>query len=223
MHVQSGLLKGIPGLKHGFGTRAENVPSSVEPFWHQAHPSWKQVHGIQYIEVTSALQKCGETDALITFQRGIPVAVVTADCVPVLLARKNGGACAAIHAGWRGTLAGAVDEVLKELRSRGEKISDWVAAIGPAIGPCCYEVSEELAGDFATKFAELPRQLISPSFRKLDLPAIHEARLKGAGLFAVDLLRACTQCSGGASNPTFHSFRREKNSNRQYSGLVFEF
>jgi YfiH family protein len=222
MHMQSELLKRIPGLRHGFGTRSENIPLSLEPFWQQAHPSWKQVHGVRYAEVAESLQKCGETDALLTFQRGIPVAVVTADCVPVLLARRNGGACAAIHAGWRGTFAGAVDEVLKDLEARGEKLSDWVAAIGPAIGPCCYEVSEEVVADFVQKFAGIKPEIISPGFRKLDLPAIHEARLENAGLGEVDLIRACTQCSGTPADPTFHSFRREKNSDRQYSGLVFE-
>lgn len=222
MHVQSELLKQIAGLRHGFGTRSETVPASLEPYWQKSHPSWKQVHGIHSVEVTESHQKCGETDALFTFEKGMPVAVVTADCVPVLLARKNGGAGAAIHAGWRGTFAGAVDTVLKELVNRGEKLSGWVAAIGPAIGPCCYEVSEELISDFARKFSHIDPKILSPSFRKLDLPAIHDYRLKKAGLGEVDLIRACTQCSGGAVSPTFHSYRRGDKNSRQYSGLVFE-
>jgi YfiH family protein len=218
MHLKSEVLSGIQGLSHGFGTVSETVPTSLEPFWTKAHPSWKQVHGVHHVEVRDPLQGCGEADALVTFQNGIPVAVVTADCVPVLLARQSGGACAAIHAGWRGTFSGAVEEMLKFLQSRGENLSDWVSAIGPAIGPCCYEVSEELVSDFQRKFEALPPSLISPAFRRLDLPAIHEARLRSAGLKQVELIRACTQCSAG---PLFHSFRREKNKNRQYSGLVF--
>jgi YfiH family protein len=222
MHINSNVLARVPGLKHGFGTRGEIVPSSLEPEWSQAHPSWKQVHGIDFVEITAPLQKCGETDGQLSLTPRLPVACVTADCVPVLLARKSGGAGAAIHAGWRGTFAGAVEAVWKELERRGELLSNWVAAIGPAIGPCCYEVSEELISDFKTKFGAMKPALIEPSYRRLDLPAIHEARLKDAGFGEVELIRACTFCSGSPDNPTFHSYRREKNSNRQYSGLVFE-
>lgn len=213
--VTSELLKKIPGLKHGFGTIEEPIPSALDPFWSSAHPSWKQVHGTNWVEVRSPHQKCGETDALISFSRGLPVAVVTADCVPVLLARRSGGAVAAIHAGWRGTYNGTVDRVLEELVSRGENLKDWVAAIGPSIRACCYEVSEELIGDFKNRFTEVSPKQIEPSFRKLDLQEIHETRLRRAGLAEVETIQMCTFCSGG-----FHSFRREKNSNRQYSGLV---
>jgi YfiH family protein len=234
MHFKSAVLDKIVGLRHGFGTREEAVPTSLEPDWSAAHPSWKQVHGIQFIEVTASHQKCGETDALVTFERGIPVAVVTADCVPVLLARKTGGAAAAIHAGWRGTFNGAVDEVSRFLISRGEKLSNWVAAVGPAIGPCCFEVSEELVEDFQKKFsgplneatfnqgAPLSRNLVSPTFRRLDLPAIHEAKLRLAGFSEIDVIRSCTVCSRSGNEPIFQSYRREKNGARQYSGLVFE-
>jgi YfiH family protein len=233
MHFESVLLKKIPGLHHGFGTKSEPVPSSLEPFWTAAHPSWKQVHGIHFIEVSQNHQQCGETDGLVTFQKGIPVAVVTADCVPILLARKTGGAAAAIHAGWRGTYNGAVDEVTRFLRSKGEDLSNWVAAVGPAIGPCCFEVSEELVAQFQKRFSDpfsdpfsnlfvpLSSTLVSPSFRKLDLPAIHKARLQAEGYGAVDLIRGCTVCSRIQGEPTFQSYRREKNSARQYSGLVF--
>lgn len=219
--VTSPLLLQIPGLRHGFGTIQEPIPQSLEPEWSQFHPSWKQVHGTHWVVVQSSRQSCGETDALLSFQTGIPAAIVTADCVPILLARKSGGAVAAIHAGWRGTYAGILDRVLDFLRLRGETLSDWYAAIGPAIGPCCYEVSEELAEDFLKKYSWLEKKKLSPTFRHLDLPTIHEENLKKLGVSQIDVLRHCTQCAGGPESPNFHSFRREKNSNRQYSGLVF--
>jgi YfiH family protein len=214
--IQSKVLLGVPGIKHGFGTSSEEVPSELFPEWSSAHPSWKQVHGVGFCEVTSPLQKCGEVDSLLTLKAGIPVAVVTADCVPVLFAKKDGSAVAAIHAGWRGTLAGITSRVWERYQSVGEKTSDWVAAIGPAIGPCCYEVSEELVAQFIAAKSLSP-SLIAPSFRRLDLAAIHQAELTAMGFGAVDLLRVCTFC---ASGPGFHSFRRDKNSERQYSGLV---
>jgi YfiH family protein len=220
-HVQSKVLAAIPGIRHGFGTQKENVPCTLGPEWTQAHPTWKQVHGVSHSEVTDERQFCGDVDALHTKKAGIPIAVVTADCVPILLAKKNAGAIAAIHAGWRGTLAGAVLETWKHFAAAGEKTSDWVAAIGPAIGPCCYEVSEELIQDFQQKKSALPHDLISPSFRKLDLPAIHQAELTQLGFSEVDLIRMCTRCNqetGGAF--TFQSYRRDQNKDRQYSGLI---
>jgi YfiH family protein len=214
MSIQSKVLSNITGIKNGFGTASEEVPSELSPEWSVAHPSWKQVHGTGFCEVTSALQKCGEVDSLLTAVAGIPVAVVTADCVPVLFAKKDGSAVAAIHSGWRGTLAGITSRVWDRFRSAGEKPSDWVAAIGPAIGPCCYEVSEELVAQF-TAAKHLPPSLIAPTFRHLDLVAIHQAELSAMGFGEVDLIRMCTSCT-----PGFHSFRRDKNSERQYSGLV---
>jgi polyphenol oxidase len=220
-HVQSQVLALIPGIRHGFGTQKENIPCTLDPEWTGAHPSWKQVHGVAHCEVRDERQICGDVDALHTRAIGIPVAVVTADCVPILLAKKNGQAIAAIHAGWRGTLAGAVLETWKHFAATGEKTSDWVAAIGPAIGPCCYEVSEELIQDFQQKKSALSPSLISPSFRKLDLPAIHQAELAQLGFSEVDLIRMCTRCQkrddGGFM---FQSYRRDQNKDRQYSGLV---
>jgi YfiH family protein len=216
MSIQSQLLASIAGIRHGFGTASEEIPRELYPQWTESHPSWKQVHGVGFFEVTEPLQKCGEVDSLLTFKKGLPVAVVNADCVPVLFAKRDGSAVAAIHSGWRGTLAGITSKVWERFSSRGEKPADWVAAIGPAIGPCCYEVSEELVAQFVAAKSLSPG-LIAPSFRKLDLAAIHHAELTELGFSAVDLLRVCTSC---AKAPALHSFRREKNSKRQYSGLV---
>jgi polyphenol oxidase len=216
-HIESETLSLIPGIRHGFGTQKENVPCALDPEWTRAHPNWKQVHGTSHCEVTIANQQCGEVDALITRTKGLPVAVMGADCVPILFAKKNALAVAAIHAGWRGTLAGAVLETWKVFASEGEKPSDWVAAIGPAIGPCCYEVSEELITDFTQKKSALSPTLISPTYRKLDLPGIHQAELTQLGFSEVDLIRMCTRCH---TSPSFQSFRRDQNKDRQYSGLV---
>lgn len=109
-----------------------------------------------------------------------------------------------------GTRSRILRELWRVLLSRGESPSEWVASIGPAIGPCCYEVSEDLAADFAQAFA-IPRN------RTLDLPALNQAELLDIGVSEVELLRACTRCSGIPGDETYHSFRREGGGKRQYS------
>jgi len=217
MHLKSKLLEKVSGIVHGFGTLEEPLPEPFSATWEALKPRWKQVHGACFSEVKSSGQECGDVDALFTRTASIPIAVVTADCVPVLMAHRSGEAVAAIHAGWRGTRAHILRALWDQLSSQGEKPQDWVAAIGPSIGPCCYEVSEELANDFAQEFAAFGKDLAVPRHRILDLPAINAMELKKIGFFDVDLIRACTRCS---TTPLFHSYRREGRGTRQWSAIV---
>ena len=83
--------------------------------------------------------------------RPSPLSVRAADCVPILLADRRTGAVAAIHAGWKGTAAGAAIVAVQNLTSRyGTNPEDVVAAVGPSIGPCCYEVGPDLASHFSS-------------------------------------------------------------------------
>jgi len=220
MHLTSALLTSVPGILHGFGTAMESIPRSFRQAWEEAHPSWKQVHGTAIAEVNGPNQQCGEVDAMITRAEGIPIAAMTADCVPILLSRTDGKAVASIHAGWRGTRAHITHALVEKLESQGEKPADWVAAIGPAIGPCCYEVSEDLAADFAREFSNLGPNVAVPRHRILDLPAINAGELKQLGLQKVDIIRACTKCAAGPYAPFFHSFRREGGNARQWSLIM---
>lgn len=221
MVFKSELLSRIPGLCHGFGTREEPISKEIAQIWSQSLPRWKQVHGVACAHVELAQQDCGEVDALYTFKLGLPIAVMTADCVPILLAKRLGGAVAAVHAGWRGTQAGIVRALGNALVARGESLSDWVAAVGPSIGPCCYEVSEELADDFKRIFDPRFGSLAVPRYRTLDLPAINEAELRAMGIGEVELIRACTRCcEAGRNDEVFHSFRREGGGTRQYSMIM---
>lgn len=214
MILRSDLLGAVAGVEHGFGTRAEPVAAFFRDF--QAKPKWKQVHGTACAEVGAAGQDVGEVDGLYTFLPRSPIAVVTADCVPVLLARRDGGAVAAVHAGWRGTAARILGALWEKLEARGEKPRDWVAAIGPAAGPCCYEVSEELGIQFERDFAELGPKVAVPRHRHLDLPAVNAGQLKRIGLYEVEILRHCTICS---TSPDFFSHRRKPGEGRQLSAI----
>ncbi len=218
--VLSQVLSAVPGIAHGFGTRSESFPQALALSWDALKPQWKQVHGTSVAQIERAGQVCGEVDALWSRTVGQPTAIITADCVPVLLARQDGGAVAAVHAGWRGTQARILRALWVELLEAGEKPGDWVAAIGPSIGPCCYEVSETLAAQFETQFAEAGSLVAVPRFRHLDLPAVNAFELRTIGLKRVDLIRACTRCSLDGVDPAFHSYRREGGGTRQFSVIV---
>jgi YfiH family protein len=213
--IQSSVLSKIPGLLHGFGTKEEPIPSQMSVAWTALKPKWWQVHKAEVAHVTYAHQNCGEVDAFWTREFGLPIAVVAADCVPILLARKDGKAAAAVHAGWRGTRAHILSALWEKLRAEGESPSEWVAAVGPAIGPCCYEVSEEIAQDFEQEFGSYGKGIAVPRHRMLDLPAINARELERIGVAEVDLLRHCTRC-----NEAFHSYRRGERGSRQYSMVM---
>ncbi|MCY2960019.1 MAG: polyphenol oxidase family protein [Planctomycetota bacterium] len=221
MHVVSALLAGTPGLSHAFGTRSEPIPEPFLADWPERFPAWKQVHGVRIAEARAAREDLGECDGIVCFAPGPPIAVTSADCVPILAARRDGRAVAALHSGWRGTLAGASTALVRELVRRGEDPSRWSAAVGPAIGPCCYEVSVELARDFEREFAPMGDSFAVPAERRLDLPAINAWQLRDSGMGEVEILRACTRCAADEfGNPLYASYRREGRGLQQRSVIV---
>jgi YfiH family protein len=132
-------------------------------------------------------------DGLWTDEPGLPMLKLTADCVPIALARADGDrpALALLHAGWRGLAEGIVDAGVAALGG-----GSLAAAVGPAIGPCCYEVGTEVSGRFDR---DLTRGRI------LDLWSAAERALRRAGVTAVERVDLCTRC-----NPDlFFSHRRQ--------------
>ncbi len=124
-------------------------------------------------------------DGLWTEEPGVPVLALTADCLPIALARINGArpGIAVLHAGWRGLLAGIVAEGVRALGGRLH------AAIGPAIGPCCYEVGAEVAEPLAARFGEDVLR-----GRNADLWCAAERALREAGVENVERVDLCTHC-----------------------------
>ena len=112
-----------------------------------------QIHGRNAVVVRrgeSTPRGKPEADILVSNDPEVAIAVRAADCVPLLLADSNTGAVAAVHAGWRGTAAGAATAAVEALgREFGARPEDLVAAVGPSIGACCYEVGSELVDAFA--------------------------------------------------------------------------
>lgn len=154
----------------------------------------RQVHGAL---VRRAAGQGEPGDGVWSDAPGEPLLVFTADCLPVALARVNGGrpAIAAVHVGWRGLLAGIVHGAVSALGSRR-----LAAAIGPGIGPCCYEVGDEVAEPFRARFGQ---GIVRGGC--LDLWTATEQALRAAGVEAVSRVDLCTAC-----NPElFFSHRRD--------------
>jgi purine-nucleoside/S-methyl-5'-thioadenosine phosphorylase / adenosine deaminase len=154
----------------------------------------RQVHG----PVVRQAHGQGEPgDGVWTEEPGKPLLVFTADCLPVAIVRSNGGpaAVAALHVGWRGLLAGIVANAVAALDG-----GTLAAAIGPGIGPCCYEVGDEVADPFRARYGE---EIVRGG--RLDLWTAAERALEAAGIADVHRTDLCTSC-----NPDlFFSHRRD--------------
>lgn len=181
----------------GSGGEREEVLRRIEP---AAPPvAWaKQIHSATALPAHPGL--CGEGDALFSPEPGLVLSVVTADCVPVLLAGPKG--LAAVHAGWRGIAAGVVPAAIEAAVERPE---EWTAWIGPAVGACCYEVGE----DVATRVAEASHPGVvtsGPGERPhLDLQAAVRHQLESAGIGEIIAVSHCTRCDA----ERLWSYRRE--------------
>ena len=152
----------------------------------------KQVHSATVFTVAGP-GRCGEGDALVTATPGLALTVVTADCVPLLV--EAGELVAAVHAGWRGVAGGVVGAAVDRLAAEGAPPPEgWIAWIGPAIGPCCYEVGEEVAERVAA--ASGPEAVVARPGGKphVDLVAAVRRQLDERGVGDVRALALCTRC-----------------------------
>jgi YfiH family protein len=242
-------LKKLPWLVHGFSTRpgGNSVLDSGERVLNLGFTEWdkreavlknrktfqfalgaddltfvplRQFHSAVVRFFPSAPEEPCRGDASLTNSQRLLLGVQTADCVPILLVDPTNRAVAAIHAGWRGTLARITEKTVGQMRMRFDcKPSEIFAAIGPAIGGCCYEVGTELVTKFTAQFADAeewfdelrtgdepnPLQWLNmmppghqppPKSVRLDLRKANRAALLTAGLnekniFVSDLCTAC--------------------------------
>jgi YfiH family protein len=194
------------GFAHGFGTRACRPPEAlVRP---------RQVHGTRVVVLARGAAGAvdpGEADALVSERPALPIGVVTADCVPILVATPA-GRVAAVHAGWRGLAAGVIGESLDALEALAPQgLAGATAVIGPRVGPGCYEVDAPVVEALARRFAGALDEAIAqtrPGHWRLDLAALARRDLLRAGLAGervAALAGACTACDA----ERFHSYRRD--------------
>ncbi|MDE5774226.1 MAG: polyphenol oxidase family protein [Muribaculaceae bacterium] len=155
-----------------------------------------QTHSLNVAVVDADRRLFPDTDALITFRPHTPIGVLTADCVPILLYVQDIKAVAAIHAGWRGTLGGIVDNVLDTLEHSGCKPGNIHAFIGPAISVDNYEVDHDLAEEFSRAgfqdYIIYPDETIARPH--IDLKGVNRYRLSCRGVPAQNIIThpACT-------------------------------
>ncbi|MBI5070528.1 MAG: peptidoglycan editing factor PgeF [Deltaproteobacteria bacterium] len=226
--LSSALLAGFP---HGFTTRAGGASrspyaglnlststgdegASVEENWARLRQETglsfarvKQVHGSAVARRDAPSLPGEEADAVITARPGLAACVLTADCVPILLGDPSSGAVAAVHAGWRGTLARAAARAVEALeREFGARRENLLAAVGPAIGPCCYEVSPDLAERFVAEIGP-SACMVHPRTPRVDLWTANERVLCDAGIppERIEVIERCTACDDEA----FFSHRRD--------------
>jgi YfiH family protein len=177
-----------------------------------------QVHGAQVAVVDAPPGRPPTADALVTTTPGLALGVLVADCVPVLLADPYARVVAAVHAGRRGVELGVVPAALDAMTSLGARPSRVHARLGPAVGPCCYDVSEQIQAAVAAQapHAVGPEGQRSRTGRpSLDLRAGIEGQLRRQGVQHVAWVGGCT-----ADDPELFSYRRDHTTGR-FAGLVW--
>lgn len=180
--------------------------------------SMRQVHGISIAEAGAkhegdygnmAAGGFERTDGMFTGRAKAALLGMFADCVPIILADTAGGRIGVVHAGWRGTAAGASMELASRMGLNSANSSGFIAAVGPSIGPCCYEVGSEVADAVAMKSGHgCVKQRDGMVF--LDLGLANELQLMGLGIGRDRISRyaGCTSCEP----EDFFSHRRDKGS-----------
>ncbi len=234
--LTSRLLDGFP---HGFTTRVGGAsrppfdalnlgglvgddPAAVAENWARLERATglrfarvRQVHGARVLRADGPAAPAEEADAVVTAAPGVAACVSVADCVPVLLADPDGGAVAAVHAGWRGTIARAAAEGVRALAREGADAARLLAVIGPAIGPCCYEVSPDLAARFGR---EIGPEALAPGGARIDLWRANARVLAEAGVSParIDVMGRCTACE----RDLFYSHRRDAGRTGRQVGFI---
>jgi YfiH family protein len=197
-------LEAFAWLQHGFGTRLQPLPDghgSLKP------ATAKQIHSDRVLLVESPGFQ-GEGDALISNLPGIGLAIRTADCLPILIADQRNRAVAAVHAGWRGVVSDIASKTIHTMcRLLDSKTQDLVIAIGPGIGPCCFEVGPEVAVQFGLS-GRTKIDLVETTCRQLRRNGVDQGQISTSGL--------CTYCSP----ELFDSYRRDREASGRMIAMI---
>jgi len=232
---ESGFTSEVIPVRHFFGTRQvpEDLDVSIQLGGIIAGPpsfpligSLKQIHSTQVTVFDSPVNvgamSQGEGDALLTNQPQLLLVVRTADCVPVLLIDHKTGVIGAIHAGWRGAVGGIVSKTIQTcVEHFGSHVSNMHVAIGPSIGPCCYEVDAQVIDPLYARYPDWLGVFQKTTTGKgmLDLRKLiwHQVLASGIPEQQVEEIEQCTHCR----DDLFFSYRREgKVNGTMLSGIM---
>ncbi|HJR74824.1 MAG TPA: peptidoglycan editing factor PgeF [Luteimonas sp.] len=192
---------------------AENRRRLIQQQALPAPPRWlRQVHDtevVRFSRADSEMDSEPEADASATSEPDAVLAILTADCLPVVFAADDGSEIAAAHAGWRGLSAGVLERTVATLRTPASRIVAWM---GPAAGPQAYEIGEEVFDAFVSADAGAESAFVAtrPGHWRVDLYALARRRLHNAGVERIHGGGLCT-----ISDPQrFYSHRRDQRTGR---------
>lgn len=226
--MHSKKLSQFKEIVHGFTTKKDGdfrslALTHVSGTWRgilQKLILAEQVHGekIYGVEEQKKRRVIKGVDGLVSKDKGIIVGVRTADCLPILFYEPKARIIAAVHAGWRGTLLGISQKMIRKIESLDGKAQKIMASFGPHIGRCCYEIDEERASLFEKEFGK--NSLIVSFFEgksHLDIGYANFLQLLQAGLSRenIEALPSCTFC-----NRDFFSYRRSKKEGEKYGEML---
>ena len=211
-------------LADDIGDNSSAVSTNMERLVHHAGLA-SPPHQARQIHATDHLLCSGpgaihdaHADILITSETACPIAARTADCLPLLLADPIAGVVAAVHAGWRGTaqrIAARAVDLLKEHGCRAENI---YAALGPVIGPCCFEVDRDVAEQLAASTEGGTEAISHGEKPHADLATLNSMQLAEAGISSnhIEAHRLCTCCYP----QRFFSYRRDHGKSGRHLAVV---
>jgi len=219
------LLETVPDLAHAF-TVSGSDPAAVMAAM-TSHPlplfTLRQVHGAVVVamdETRPALpaSPAPPGDALVTARRGAALCVQVADCIPILMADPVSGLVAAVHAGWRGTVAGVLPATLRMFRARGGRTADVRMALGPSIGACCFEVGEEVVEAFRRSVPDAGSCILPGPRPRIDLIEANrrQALALGVGPENIGAAGLCTACRPDL----LESYRRSGGASGRMAGVI---
>jgi YfiH family protein len=168
----------------------------------------RHVHGTNVWRVGEPVAESAEFDGLVCDRVGPVLGAFAADCIPILFADPEARVIGAAHAGWRGTLAGVARNVIARMTELGARPERIRVALGPSIGPCCFEVGPDVVAPFREALGELPGLVVpGPHKDHLDLRVATRAILERAGVLPehIDDRPPCTKCEA----ERFFSYRRD--------------
>lgn len=171
-----------------------------------------QVHGNEVITVKTASESPLTADACITREKNIALAIMTADCLPILLTDKNGDEIAAIHGGWRSLAANIIAQTIKKMHSKPNEIVAW---LGPCIGPSAFEVGSEVKENFCQQNITFKKAFIKQGNGKFlaNLHTIARLQLISLDIYGISSLPDCTYQQANK----YYSYRKDKTTGRMAS------